>query len=145
MLLRHPEQLAQLRERPELIESAVEEILRWDSPVQITRRIATCDMDWEGRSIKRKQFIALCLGAANRDPEQFENPDGFDITRGDSHHLSFSQGIHFCLGAQLARLEGQQAILGLVQRFPKLRLATDRLQWGDNVVLRGLRALPLRV
>ena len=143
-LLRHPEQLALLRERPELIEPAVEEILRWDSPVQNTRRIATCDMEWDGIRIKRGQFIILSLGSSNRDPEQFPDPERFEIERGDARHLSFSQGIHYCLGAQLARLEGQRAILGLVQRFPKLRLANDQVEWGDNVVLRGPRALPLR-
>jgi hypothetical protein len=144
-LLRHPAQLALLRSDPELIESAVEEILRWDSPVQHTRRIATCDIEWNGIRIRKGQQIILGLGAANRDPEQFGDPDLFDIRREESRHLSFSQGIHFCLGAQLARLEGQLAILGLVLRFPNLRLASDRFEWGDNVVLRGVRALPLRL
>ncbi len=142
-LLRHPEQVALLREDPELIESTVEEILRWDSPVQHTRRIATCDLDWDGIHVRKGQQVILSLGAANRDPEQFADPDVFDVRRDDSRHLSFSQGIHFCLGAQLARLEGQRAILGLVQRFPKLRLASDRFEWGYNVVLRGPSALPL--
>ncbi len=143
-LLRHPDQLALLREQPELIERAVEEILRWDSPVQHTRRIATCDVEWGGVRIKRGQFLILSLGAGNRDPEQFPDPERFEIERGDPHHLSFSQGMHYCLGAQLARLEGQRGILGLVQRFPKLRLANDEVEWGDNVVLRGPCALPLR-
>ncbi len=143
-LLRHPEQLALLREKPELIESAVEEILRWDSPVQHTRRLATCDLEWDDIRVRKGQQIVLSLGSANRDPEQFPDPDVFDITRDDSRHLSFSQGIHFCLGAQLARLEGQRAILRLVQRCPNLRMATERVEWGDNVVLRGPLALPLR-
>jgi cytochrome P450 len=142
-LLGHPDQLALLRGKPELIEPAVEEILRWDSPVQNTRRIATCDMEWDGIRIKRRQQIILSLGAANRDPAQFAEPERFDIGRDDPDHLSFSQGIHYCLGAQLARMEAQCGILGLVQRFPKLKLASDRIQWGDNVVLRGPRALPL--
>ncbi|MEN8182192.1 MAG: cytochrome P450 [Myxococcota bacterium] len=142
-LLRHPEQLALLREQPERIEAAVEEVLRWDSPVQNTRRIATCDMEWDGIRIKKRQQIILSLGSANRDPEQFADPERFDIRRGDPNHLSFSQGIHYCLGAPLARMEGQCGILGLVQRFPKLRLAGHRIRWGDNVVLRGPRELAL--
>ena len=107
--------------------------------------MATCDIEWDGIRIRKGQQIILGLGAGNRDPEQFADPEVFDIGRGESRHLSFSQGIHFCLGAQLARLEGQLAILGLMQRFPKLRLAAESIEWGDNVVLRGMLALPLRL
>ena len=143
-LLRHPDQLALLRARPELIESAVEELLRWDSPVQLTSRVAIADFELGGRAIRPGELLLMLLGGANRDPEQFPDPDRLDITRSPNPHLSFSRGIHFCLGAPLARLEAQIAIRELVTRFPALRPAAEPEQ-GDTVTLRGLRRLPLAV
>ncbi len=147
-LLRHPDQLAVLREDlPGRIESAVEEVLRFDSPVQNTSRFLLEDLEWEGVAMKRGQQVALSLGAANRDPEMFDEPEGFDVLRDPNPHVAFSQGRHYCLGAQLARLEGQLALRGLLERFSSLKLAVpvDSLKWGGNVVLRGLKALPVRV
>jgi pimeloyl-[acyl-carrier protein] synthase len=143
-LLRHPDQLALLRERPELIESAVEELLRWDSPVQLTSRVAIAEFELGGRGIRRGEMLLMLLGGANRDPEQFPDPDRLDITRSPNQHLSFGRGVHFCLGAPLARLEGQIAIRSLVTRFPALRPAGETVR-GETVTLRGLRRLPLAV
>lgn len=142
-LLRHPDQLALLRDDPALIESAVEELVRYDSPVQATGRFVLEDVPMDGHTIKAGQQAIVLLAAANRDPEHFPDPDRLDITRQDNHPLSFGHGIHYCLGAPLARLEGQVALLALVQRFPNLRPATDRLEWGDNFILRGLTSLPV--
>jgi cytochrome P450 len=143
-LLHHPQQLALLRERPELIESAVEELLRWDAPVQLTGRLVTEDLELDGRQLRRRELALVLLGAANRDPEQFPEPDRLDLARGPNQHLAFGRGIHFCLGAPLARLEGQVAIGSLVGRFPRLRLAGEP-QRSETVTLRGLRRLPLAV
>lgn len=144
-LLRHPDQHRRLVEQPELIGSAVEELLRYDSPVQATSRIMADDLELDGQRIRRGQHVTLLIGAANRDPAQFPDPDRLDITRQPNRHLSFAHGPHFCLGAPLARLEAQIAIGRLLQRLPTLQLATDRLVWRDNFTLRGLTALPLRV
>lgn len=142
-LLNHPEELARLREHPELIGTAVEEILRYDSPVQGTSRKAAVDLELGGQQIQAGQFVSLMIGAANRDPAQFSEPDRFDIGRRENRHLSFSHGAHFCLGAPLARLEGQIALGTIVRRLPDLRLATDTIEWRDNYTLRGARALPV--
>ena len=142
-LLRHPDQLALLRRDPTLIRGAIEELLRYDSPVQIMSRVAKEDVHIDGRLVRQGQEVALGLAAANRDPEQFPDPDRLDITRADVHHLAFGHGIHFCLGAPLARLEGQIAVQALVQRLPGLRLQTDDVQWRDGLMLRGLTQLPL--
>ncbi len=142
-LLRHPDQLALLRADPSLIESAVEELLRYDSPVQATSRFATEEVEINGHAVKPYQQLILLLGAANRDPERFADPDRLDLTRKDNQHLSFSHGIHYCLGAPLARLEAQIALLALLERFPDMRLAADRLDWGDNLIVRGLKTLPV--
>jgi len=143
-LLRHPEQAGLLRDDPSLAASAVEELLRYDSPVQMTTRFALEDVDLGGgRVIEARKQAFLLLGAANRDPEAFERPDDLDITRQDNHHLSFSNGIHYCLGAPLARVEAQIALPALVSRFPDMRLATARIDWSDNIVLRGVRSLPV--
>lgn len=141
-LLRHPEQLAALRAQPDLIESAVEELLRYDSPVQQTARVATEDLDVGGRRIERGRWVRIWLGAANRDPAVFADPDRLDLTRAP-RHLSFGQGIHFCLGSALARTEGQIAINTLFRRAPNLALATDEPQWRPAITLRGLKALPV--
>jgi pimeloyl-[acyl-carrier protein] synthase len=101
------------------------------------------DIEIGGKEIVRGDQVVGIIGAANRDPAQFPNPDRFDISRPDVRHLSFSGGIHFCLGAQLARTEGQSAIAALVRRYPKLELATDQLAWRETVTLRGLKSLPV--
>jgi pimeloyl-[acyl-carrier protein] synthase len=142
-LLQSREQLDRLIADPSLIRSAVEELLRYDSPVQLTGRTTLEDVEIAGRAIARGQQVVVIVGAANRDPGQFAEPDRLDIGRGDNHHLAFSSGIHFCLGAPLARAEGQLAIGGLAARFPGLQLATDELEWRDTVTLRGLKTLPV--
>ncbi len=143
-LLRHPDQLDRLRREPELIESAVEELLRFDSPVQTTSRIPTRDIEVRGVPIPKGREIGLYLGSANRDPAVFPDPDVLDIGRDKGQHLSFGQGSHFCLGASLARLEGQIALQTLALRLPRLALATRDLEWRSGIVLRGLKQLPLR-
>ena len=143
-LLRHPDQWALLQREPERIPNAVEEMLRFDSPVQLTSRLVKEDGEQGGRPLRRGEQLVLLLGAANRDPEAFAEPDRLDVTRENVRHLSFGHGSHFCLGAQLARLEATLAFQALVERFPGLALATDRVEWRPNTVLRGPRALPLR-
>jgi cytochrome P450 len=141
-LLRNPDQLEILRSEPERIPSAVEELLRYDSPVQLTSRMVAEDRELCGRRLRRGQQLVLLLAAGNRDPAQFEDPDRLDVTRSDVRHLSFSHGLHFCLGAGLARLEGALALEALVSRYRDLRQAGE-VEWGDNTVLRGPRSLPL--
>ncbi len=142
-LLRHPDQLDLLRADPTLSPSAVTELLRYDAPVQSTGRLVTQDMEIGGKSIRAGQGVTLRLGAANRDPAQFPDPDRLDLTRGDSRHLAFGYGIHFCVGAPLARLEGEIAFNTMLRRLPGLRLASDALTWDPGVVFRGLSSLPV--
>lgn len=147
-LLTHPEQLAQLREHSELLPNAVEELIRYDAPVpHSTFRYATEPIDVAGVTIPSGAQVIVNLASANRDGEQFDRPATLDVARADVRHLGFGHGIHFCLGAPLARLEGRVALGRLFARFPELRLATgvDRLHWdhGDGLVLRGLGALPV--
>lgn len=142
-LLRHPDQLQRLRERPELISSAVEELLRYDGPVQRTARIPSEDVTIGGQTIAKGEMVMPFIGAADRDPAQFPDPDRLDIARADNRHIAFGWGIHFCLGAPLARVEGQLAIHTLVQRLPKLALATDTPEYRQSLTLRGLAALPV--
>ena len=142
-LLRHPDQLRKLRENPGLIATAVEELLRYDGPVQRTARIPSEDVTIGGQTIGKGEMVMPFLGAADRDPAQFRDPDRLDITRADNRHIAFGMGIHFCLGAPLARMEGQIAINTLVQRLPKLGLATDRPEFRQSLTLRGLRTLPV--
>jgi cytochrome P450 len=141
-LLQNPDQLNRLVAAPELIGTAVEELLRYDSPVQLTGRIATETTVLSGREIAPGDWVLPLLGAANRDPRQFAEPDRLDIARDPNPHVAFGRGIHFCLGAPLARLEGQIAIGGLVRRFPKMQLAGEPVR-RDQVTLRGLQVLPL--
>jgi cytochrome P450 len=136
-LLRHPDQLELLRDEPKRIPAAVEELLRYDGPVQLTSRIALADFAFRGHDLRRGQQVVLLLAAANRDPAQFPEPDRLDVTRQDLRHLAFGQGIHFCLGAQLARLEAALAFEGLLTRLPGLRLGDQPIEWSDNTVLRG--------
>ncbi len=142
-LLRHPDQLRRLRETPALIVSAVEELLRYDGPVQRTARIVSEDVAIGGRTIAKGEMVMPFIGAADRDPAQFPDPDRLDITRADNRHLAFGLGIHFCLGAPLARVEGQIAIDTLLRRLPKLALATDTPEYRQSLTLRGLRTLPV--
>jgi len=142
-LLRHPDQLRRLRENPGLIASAVEELLRYDGPVQRTARIPSADVTFDGLTIGKGEMVMPFIGAADRDPAQFPDPDRLDITRTDNRHIAFGWGIHFCLGAPLARVEGQIAIGTLVQRLPKLALATDRPEYRQSLTLRGLTTLPV--
>ena len=144
-LLRHPDQLAWLRDDPSITEGAVEELLRWDSPVQLTMRIPSEAIDFDRVQFEKHQAVVTVLGAANHDPEAFDRPDVLHLGREPNEHLAFGQGIHFCLGAQLARLEAQVALRELSSRFPNLRLAADRPRWRRLTFLRGVEALPVRV
>jgi len=142
-LLRHPAELRKLRERPGLIGTAVEELLRFDGPVQRTARIPSEDITIGGQTIGKGEMVMPFLGAADRDPTQFPDPDRLDITRSDNRHIAFGMGIHFCLGAPLARMEGQIAINTLLARLPRLTLATDQPRFRQSLTLRGLEALPV--
>jgi hypothetical protein len=142
-LLRHPEELAKLRRDPSLVRSAIEELLRYDSPVQLVHRSVRGEVRIGGKVIRAGQEAVLVLGAANRDPMRFAEPDRLDLARPDNRHLAFGHGLHFCLGAPLARLEGQIAFETLLARLPGLRLASERVEWRDGFVLRGLKAVPL--
>jgi cytochrome P450 len=141
-LLRHPDQLRRLREDPGLIGSAVEELLRYDGPVQRTARIPSENVTIGGRTIAKGEMVMPFIGAADRDPAQFPDPDRLDLGRADNRHLAFGWGIHFCLGAPLARLEGQIALNTLVHRWPRLALATtDPPEYRQSLTLRGLKTL----
>jgi cytochrome P450 len=143
-LLTHPDQLAVLRDDPSLWPNATDEVLRWDSPVQLTVRHATCDTEVCGIPVPNGQFVTLMLGGANRDPDVFPDPHEFDVRRENARdHLAFSAGIHFCLGASLARLEGAVALRKLFERFPDLALAGDPVRRPLRV-LRGYEHLPVR-
>jgi len=145
-LLTHPDQLERLRRQPELIKPAVEELLRFTSPVETgTERFAREDVTLHGVTIPKGETIFAAIASANRDAAQFPNPDQLDIAREPNRHLAFGQGIHFCLGASLARLEGQIAIAALVDRLPDLRLTVEpaALRWRAGLVLRGLKSLPV--
>jgi cytochrome P450 len=144
-LLRHPEQLQALREHPELIDSAIEELLRYDPPVQWTSRVAGEGMTLGGQTLQRGDIVLASLGAANRDPAVFPDPDRLDIRRTDNKHLSFGTGVHFCLGAALARMEAQIAIGTLIQRFPNLKLITKKPRWRKGITFRGVHALELSI
>jgi hypothetical protein len=142
-LLQHPEQLRRLREAPALAAAAVDEIMRFDNPVQIVYRSAAEDVVLGNQRIGQGQIVNMILGAANRDPERFSDPDRFDITRDEGKHVGFGLGIHFCIGAPLARLEGQIAFTTLLRRFPNLRLADQALEWQEHPTFRGVKSLPL--
>jgi len=144
-LLRHPGELERLRRDPGLTRSAVEELLRYDSPVQLMGRGAREDAVVGGERVAAGEGLMLLIGAANRDPAQFRDPDRLDVGRSDVKMLSFGGGIHFCLGAMLARTEGQIAIGTLLARVRNLELATETLQWRSHITLRGLTALPVHI
>lgn len=143
-LLRNPESILKLRDDPSLIPSAVEELLRYESPSQHTARLAPADMELGGKKIRKRQAVIAVMGAANRDPERFPDPDKLDIERKDNRHVAFGWAAHFCFGAALARIEGQIAISTLLRRLPNLSLdPKTTLRWRDNLGLRGLTALPI--
>ena len=143
-LLRNPAEMERLRKDSSLIPSAVEELLRYESPSQHTARLAPADVEMGGKQIRKRQAVIAVMGAANRDPERFNEPDRLDIGRQDNRHLAFGWAAHFCFGAALARLEGQIAFETLLRRLPNLALdTTTPLVWRHNLGLRGLTALPV--
>ena len=144
-LLRNPSELERLRRDPSLMRTAIEEMLRYDSPVQFGGRGARQDTVVAGEKVAAGEPLILLLGAGNRDPEQFSDPDRFDIGRADVKVLSFGGGVHFCLGAVLARTEAQAAIGTLLRRVPSMELTGAELEWRPHITLRGLSSLPVRV
>ncbi len=144
-LLAHPEQLQILREQPELIPSAIEELLRYDSPVQVDMRTALEDVELGDKVAKARSRTMLLIGGANRDPEEFERPEELDVTRENVGNISFGRGIHHCLGAPLARLEGKIAFEVLLERFDDIQVGRTAPQYKQNIVLRGLKQFPIRV
>ena len=142
-LLRNPRELQLLRANSSLYPSAIEELLRYDSPIQYTSRLAPADVDLGGKSISKRQAVIAVVGAANHDPERFPDPDRLDITRQDNRHLAFGWAAHFCFGAPLARLEGQIALSTMLRRLRNLALVPGALVWRTNMGFRGLEALPV--
>ncbi|GAC1533813.1 MAG: cytochrome P450 [Acidimicrobiales bacterium] len=142
-LLRHPDQLQHLREQPNLVVAGVEELLRYDAPVQVTARTATETLSVGDLRIERGEGVMCVLAAANRDPAYVERPDELILERGEPTHFAFGNGIHHCLGAPLARLEAQVALPALISRFPDLALADESPSYRDHFVLRGLASLPI--
>jgi cytochrome P450 len=143
-LLRHPAEMQRLRDDPGLIPSAVEELLRYESPSQHTARLARTDVELGGRKIRKRDAVIAVMGAANRDPERFPDPDRLDLARTDNRHLAFGWAAHFCFGAALARIEGQVSFSTILRRMPELALQPAPLRWRTNLGLRGLVTLPVR-
>jgi pimeloyl-[acyl-carrier protein] synthase len=144
-LLRHPQQWQRLATHPDGIPQAVEEVLRYESPLQRQTRIVKQDMTFEGQSLRQGQIVYLMIGAANRDPAAFVDPNCFDIERTNNRHLAFGVGVHFCIGAPLARLEGKMALEALLREFPKMQLAGDHLRWSPTAAIRGPVSLPVQL
>jgi cytochrome P450 len=142
-LLRHPEQLNALKQDSSLLPTAIEEILRYESPIQRGWRLVAEDIDVHGRTIRKGQLVYYMFGAANRDPEQFPEPDNFDIGRQSNRHVAFGFGIHFCIGAPLARIEAPIAIETILRRLDDLELKESSVQWGDSVHVRGPKKLEI--
>jgi cytochrome P450 len=142
-LLREPDELQRLRNDMALLPSAIEELLRYDGPVQATVRVTREDLEIDGHQIEAGSLVLVGIGAANHDPAVFHDPERLDIGRDPNPHLGFGFGAHFCLGAPLARLEGEIAFRVLLERFPKLALATETPEFRSNPVLRGLVSLPV--
>ena len=145
-LLRHPDQWERLCAASDLVPAAVEELLRFDSPVQMVPRATTSELDLDGHTIPAGERLTFVIGAANRDADQFSAPDTLDIGRMPNAHLAFGWDRHFCLGAHLARVEAQTVFAALADRFPKLSLAisADDLAWLPNPAFRGVASLPVR-
>ncbi len=143
-LLQNPSLLRQLRGSPEIVGSAVEELLRWESPVQHTARIAPADMQLGGKAIAKGSRVVAVLAAANRDPNRFPDPERLELIRGDNRHLAFGWAAHFCFGAPLARMEGQIAFNKLLERLDEPALIDEQMIWRENAGLRGLTRLNVR-
>ena len=143
-LLRYPEEMQRLRDDLTLVPSASEEMLRYESPSQHTGRLVPEDCELGGKLLRKKQAVMAVMAAANRDPGRFPEPDKFDIARKDNRHLAFGWAAHFCFGAALARVEGQEALEAVMRRMPNLELKPGPLTWRNNLGLRGLTALPVR-
>ena len=142
-LLRHSADLARLRDNESIVDSAVEELLRYESPSQHTARLAPADLTLGDKPIRKRDAVMAVMAAANRDPQRFVDPDRLDLERADNRHVAFGWGAHFCFGAALARIEGQIAFPTLLRRLPDLALAPGPLTWRQNLGLRGLEALPV--
>jgi pimeloyl-[acyl-carrier protein] synthase len=142
-LLQYPNELARLQADPSLLPAAVEELLRYESPIQHTARLAPADVELGGKRIREREAVIAVIGAANHDPDRFPDPDRLDISRADNRHLAFSWGAHYCFGAPLARIEGQIALSTIFRRLRKLALDVAPLVWRRNVSFRGLEALPV--
>jgi cytochrome P450 len=140
-LLRTPTELDRLRADPDLMPSAVDEMLRYESPIQYTARLALADTEFRGEHIAPGQAVLALIGAANRDPDQFPDPDRVDITRRDNHHLAFGWANHFCLGAVLARAESAIALSTLIRRLPEIGLSAEPVRWRSNPAFRGPASL----
>jgi cytochrome P450 len=143
-LLRNPDQLELLHNKPELTAAAVEEFLRYDGPLHLVGRMATRDVTIRGRTIKRGDKVLVMLGAANRDGALFASPHKLDITRADKRHLAFSHGVHYCPGSELSRILGEIAFGTIIGRMADLRCGDGLLEWQPNLSFRGLRHLPLK-
>jgi cytochrome P450 len=142
-LLQNPREMQRLRAQPTLLDAAIEEMLRYDSPVQITYRSALEDAELAGKLIRKGELVNTILGSANRDPQRFSDPDRFDITRSEGRHLGFGLGFHFCIGAPLVRLEAEIVLQTILRRFPHIALATGKLDWQEHPIFRGLKSLPV--
>jgi len=142
-LMQNPAQMQRLLADPGLMTGAVEELTRYDSSVQFTGRMVKQDFEWHGQNLHAGDFVMLLTGSANRDELQFAEPDVLDVARKDNKHIGFGYGIHFCLGAPLARIEAKIAFGTLLKRLPNLNLTTDQLEWRDNFSVRGVLSLPL--
>ncbi len=143
-LLRHPGEYARLRADPTLVDGAVEEMLRYDAPLQLFHRYVLDDMEYAGRRFRAGDMLGLLYGSANRDPEAFEQPDRFDVARSSNRHFAFGAGAHFCVGAPLARLELRALFTALLEGLPELHLAEEEPEYHTGLVFRGLKALHLR-
>jgi cytochrome P450 len=144
-LFRHPDQLSKLRADLSLVPSAVEELLRYEAPSQQTTRIAPEDVELGGKLIRKGESCLVVMGAANRDPERFADPDRLDLARPDNRHVAFGWAGHFCFGAPLGRIEGQTAFRKILERFPDIALEPGPITWRNNLGLRGLTALPVKL
>ena len=144
-LLHHPDQMERLQSQPSLLEPAIEEMLRYDNPVQITYRSALEDANIHGKLIRKGDLVNSIIGSANRDPQRFSNPDCFDVTRNEGRHLGFGLGIHFCIGAPLVRREAEIVFETILRRFPRISLGTETLEWQEHPIFRGLKSLPVNL